>query len=139
MIQFTVHALPVAQPRARATTVNGMARMYEAKKSHAIHDFKASVRLEATKAYAGAPLDGPLCVELLFVFPSKKKSRVWKSTKADCDNLAKGVLDALNGLLYRDDGQVCWLQVQKLHANKDEQPRVQVRIVSVSDETIEFI
>jgi Holliday junction resolvase RusA-like endonuclease len=128
-ITFTVHALPIAQPRARATAINGMARMYEAKKSHAIHDFKASVRKAGTDAYKGPPLEGPLAVTMLFLFSSKtKRERKPKDTKPDCDNLAKGVLDSLNGLLYRDDSQVMKLAIEKWHANGTEQPRVEICI-----------
>lgn len=128
-ITFTVHALPVAQPRAKATTVNGTARMYEAKKSHPIHDFKASVRKAGTDAYQGPPLECPLSVKMLFLFAMKtQRMRKPKATKPDCDNLAKSVLDSLNGLLYRDDGQVVKLVVEKWHASGMEQPRVEIVI-----------
>jgi Holliday junction resolvase RusA-like endonuclease len=133
-ITFTVPALPVAQPRARATAINGMARMYEAKKSHAIHDFKASVRKAGTDAYKGPPLLCPLAVTMLFLFSSKtKRERKPKDTKPDCDNLAKGVLDSLNGLLYRDDSQVVKLTIEKWHANGTEQPHVDVRIEPLTE------
>lgn len=35
-------------------------------------------------------------------------------TRVDVDNLAKFVLDSLNGVLYRDDRQVVWLQASKV-------------------------
>lgn len=38
--------------------------------------------------------------------------------KIDSDNLAKSILDALNGLAYDDDSQVCLLVVQKLYGEK---------------------
>lgn len=37
MIEFTIYGEPVAQGRPRATTINGMVRMYDPKKSR---DFK---------------------------------------------------------------------------------------------------
>ena len=43
--------------------------------------------------------------------------------KIDSDNLAKSILDALNGVAYDDDSQVCLLIVQKLYA---ETARVEV-------------
>lgn len=134
MITFTVPAVPVAQPRPKATTVNGMARMYEAKKSHGIHAFKATARMAAAAAYAGPPLDGPLGAELDFVFASKKSKRCWKSTKPDLDNCAKGLLDALNGTLYKDDGQVVLMVLTKEHAAKGEQPHVKVKITQLPQE-----
>lgn len=136
MIQFTVRAVPVAQPRARATSIGGMARLYEAKKSHPIHAFKASVRLAAAQEYSGPPLDGPLYVCATFVLPrpksaTKKRSdnpRYRHTGKPDCDNLAKSVLDSLNGTLFTDDSQVCELHVKKFVAAADEQPHVVVTI-----------
>lgn len=130
-IHFRVPAVPVAQPRPKASTIHGRAMMYEAKKSHPIHDFKASVRKSAVEAYDGPPLDGPLVATLVFTFPSKKKRAVWKVTRPDCDNLAKGCLDSLNAMLYRDDSQIVELKVLKRHAASDEQPHVLVTIETI--------
>lgn len=133
-ITFIVPAVPIAQPRPRATTINGSARMYDAKKSHPIHDFKASVRMSAMQAYQGKPIETPLTASMTFVMP-RPKSKQWKTKpmpryphtgKPDCDNLAKGVLDALNGLLFRDDSQVWTCDICKLVASGDEQPHVLV-------------
>ena len=128
-IEFTVPAIPVAQPRARATAINGRARMYEASSKHPVHAFKATLRLAAAEAYKGPPLEGPLSAQILFVFPMKsQRIRKPKATKPDCDNLAKSVLDALNGLMFGDDGQVVRLEVEKWHANGMEQPHVRIAI-----------
>lgn len=47
--------------------------------------------------------------------------------KPDCDNIAKAVLDALNGIAYKDDSQVVKLIVDKRYAEKGH---VTVRIES---------
>lgn len=39
--------------------------------------------------------------------------------KPDADNVAKVVLDALNGLAYKDDTQVCSLSVLKKYAEQE--------------------
>lgn len=65
-------------------------------------------------------LDGPLALEVQFVFsplrsfPKKTMqaiaagNRVYKSTKPDLtDNLLKGLCDALTGICWRDDSQIC--------------------------------
>ncbi len=132
-IEFTVPAIPVAQPRPRATSINGAARLYEAGTSHPVHAFKAALWATARQAYSGPPLDGPLSVRLRFLFPrpkatAKKHGRLRKSTKPDIDNCAKSVLDALNGLCYHDDGQVAELTISKWTAGPDEQPSVLVVI-----------
>ncbi len=132
-IQFTIPAVPVAQPRARATAINGRARMYEAKKTHPVHAFKATARMAAAQAWKGAPLKGPLFMEMTFVFSTKGKHRRTKATKPDLDNLAKSLCDALNELLYEDDGQIVRMSIAKWHAAKDEQPHVDVFIQSLSE------
>ena len=48
--------------------------------------------------------------------------------KPDIDNIAKSVLDALNGVAYRDDTQVVELHARKLYSS---QPCVMVRIEKI--------
>ncbi len=135
MIEFTVPAIPVAQPRARATAIGGHARVYEPT-NHPVAAFKSSVRLAASGAFTGAPKDCPLRVNLLFVFP-RPKSLVFKKrdmprirhvSKPDADNLAKSVFDALNGLLWQDDRQICEVALTKWVASGYEQPHVLIQV-----------
>jgi len=62
---------------------------------------------------------------------SKKKRKemiegtIRPTKKPDCDNVAKAILDALNGLAYKDDSQVARLVVEKYYG---ELPRVEVVI-----------
>lgn len=138
MIEFIVPAIPVAQPRPRAMAFGGHARVFQPKK-HPIADFKASVRLAASCAFTGAPLQGPLRVDVTFVFP-RTKGEIWKrrpmpriphAKKPDRDNCDKAVLDALSGLIWADDCQVCAGEIQKWIAAGDEQPHVAVKISEV--------
>ena len=133
---FTVPAVPVAQPRHRIGTVAGKAMAFEAKKAHPIHAFKATVRMCASEAYGGPPAEEPLSVFLVFVLP-RPKAKCWKTRptprephvkKPDCDNLAKGVMDALTGLLWKDDSQVFSINVAKYIASGDEQPHCNVAV-----------
>ena len=72
---------------------------------------------------------GPIQVEITACFPvpyswSKKKQEMALAgllepeTKPDCDNIAKAVLDALNGLAYKDDSQVTSLSVRKCYEKR---------------------
>lgn len=40
--------------------------------------------------------------------------------RPDCDNLAKSILDALNGLAYKDDKQITYLSVEKLYGEENK-------------------
>lgn len=134
--EFVVTAVPVAQPRARATVgASGHARMYEAKKGHPIYDFKAQVRLVASPLF-DAPLLGPVRLDLTFVLPRPKRL-IWKTrampraicaSGKDIDNLQKSVQDALNGIAWKDDAQIAVATTGKVFAAADEKPGVHVRI-----------
>lgn len=50
--------------------------------------------------------------------------------KPDCDNIAKIVLDALNGIAYRDDASVVELRVSKHYSDA---PRVVVSLWEVEE------
>ena len=137
MIEFTVPGIPVAQPRQRTRVANFGGRMvaqnYTPEK-HPANEFKATVR-RCFPAGESAT-DEPVTVLLRFVFPrpaSKTRKRgdnprLPKISKPDCDNLAKSVLDALNGIAYRDDSQVWNLQVWKIIGEPGEVARVDVAI-----------
>ena len=48
------------------------------------------------------------------------------ATKPDVDNLLKSLFDALTGLLFHDEAQVCDLWVRKCFATSEEKPGVEV-------------
>ena len=143
MISFVVHSVPVAQPRQRMRVVQSRGRVfthsYTPTKSP-VNAFKASVQMAAAIAYGGPLLDGPLSLELKFILPrpksmTKKRSdnaREWDSrSRNDWDNLAKSVCDALNGILWHDDGQIACVSVWRMIAAADEQPRVLIDVETI--------
>jgi len=141
-IEFTVHAIPVPQPRQRhrVAKMNGVhvAQNY-LPKTEPVHAFKAAVQLAFASTYTGPPLTGPIVCAMSFVFP-RPASMVWKkkpmpqtchTKKPDIDNLQKSVLDALNKLAFVDDSQVCAIHSFKDYAAGGDQPRVQIRISQI--------
>ena len=76
-------------------------------------------------------------IEVLVAIPksdskTKKKAKIEgmirPAVKPDCDNLAKSILDSLNGLAYHDDKQVVELSIKKYYAENAE---VRVRLTEV--------
>ena len=76
-------------------------------------------------------------IEVLVAVPksdskTKKKAKIEgmirPAVKPDCDNLAKSILDSLNGLAYQDDKQVVELYVKKYYTENAE---VRVRLTEV--------
>ena len=149
MIEFTVNAVPVAQPRQRHRVVKtrdgkAFATNYTPARDP-VNAFKASVRMAAAAAYNGPPLTGPLQVDIIFVLPRTKpawlkKDSEWFSawkvgeriphavSRNDRDNLMKSLQDCLNGLVWVDDGQIYSGETKKWLAAESEQPHVEVRI-----------
>lgn len=138
-ITFTVPAIPVAQPRQRHRVLTAGGRTFAQNYTpakHPVNAFKAAVQLAARQAYTGPPIEGPVSLAMTAIFPRPKrlmwKSRTmlceWHTTKPDADNVVKAVKDALSGLLWRDDCQVCQLIVDKWIAGGDDQPGVVIQV-----------
>ncbi len=80
-------------------------------------DYKQWVKSRACEVMLGQPpLEGPLALTLTIwrLKPrSWPKRRRWPDTRPDCSNILKLVEDALQGIVYRDDKQLCRLFVEK--------------------------
>jgi hypothetical protein len=87
--------------------------------------------------------DMALKVQILAYFPipksfSKQKQRdaiackLLPTVKPDSDNIAKIILDSLNGLAFLDDKQVTELYVYKAY---DDNPRVVIRLSEANKES----
>jgi Holliday junction resolvase RusA-like endonuclease len=137
MIQFTVLGEPVGKSRPKFSTVNGRAMAYTPAKTV---NYETLVKLSYQQQCNDKPYekDIPLRAEITAYFPIPKSAsmkrkkmmlegQIRHTKKCDADNLAKAVLDALNGIAYYDDSQVCELSVSKLYSDN---PRV---IVSISE------
>jgi Holliday junction resolvase RusA-like endonuclease len=127
MISFTIPIKPVAWQRPRFNGKVG----YTAKK---VSKFEETISLYAKKAMgSNPPTKDMVTVTVKFFykrpekFPKYIKERIdrgeivaGKPTRPDIDNLAKGVLDAMNGIVYVDDGQVVEINISKLYSNQEE-------------------
>lgn len=141
MVEFTVPSCPVAQPRHRVGTgASGRPRAY-LPADHPVHGYRLDVWKAARAAYQGHPMTGPVSVQLAFVLPRpvamvwkrKPMPRLWHTSKPDSDNLVKSTLDAMQGILWVDDCQVCHVQATKHIAAGDEEPHVLVRVLAVNN------
>ena len=67
------------------------------------------------------PTTKPLIVRLWFEYATAKKQSMgaFKTTRPDIDNLLKGFLDALNGIVWQDDAQICRISASKNYGEKD--------------------
>jgi Holliday junction resolvase RusA-like endonuclease len=123
-LTFHIHTIPVPKGRPKFSKIGGFVRTYTPKKTQ---DFEIEVREAAKQAMTREPLETPLAVYLYFRLPIPKsypKKRIAAclagserpTKKPDLDNLAKSVLDALNGVIYQDDSQIVSLHMTKVYS-----------------------
>lgn len=109
---FVVDGSPVPQPRHRVARSGGR----YIPKGHAIHAWRDAVAVEAFKCFS-EPLEGPVSVVLTFRLPAPQADAfatpAWHVKRPDTDNLTKAVLDAISGVAFKDDSQVCSLNAYK--------------------------
>ena len=78
-------------------------------------------------------LDGPLCARVVGIWPRVQRmpdrahtGRQWRPCRPDWDNVAKLVLDALGGVVYRDDAQIVHGEALTVYAAVGEPAGIEV-------------
>lgn len=64
-------------------------------------------------------IEGPVFVDVRIEVLKGKKTGDYPLTKPDADNVIKLVLDAMNGVAYKDDAQVCSVTCEKFYSDRD--------------------
>lgn len=140
MYKFVVPIEPKPQSRPKFKRMGKNVMTYELKD---MTDYKNSVANTCKKQFNGETLcDAKLNVSMTFyITPPKYVSKVKKNAtrienevirvnkKPDLDNYVKAILDALNGVVYKDDGMVTELHAKKFYSDK---ARVEITIVEES-------
>lgn len=123
-VEFVVDLRPVPQPRHRITR-KGPPRAY-VPSDHPVHEFRSMVA-KLADASGAWPTERPVEVEVVSVF-ARPKSHMRRGMvrdtapllpKADVDNLAKSVMDALSGVAYSDDTNVRRLVTEKHYGTEN--------------------
>ena len=131
IIRIIVDGPPIGKGRPRFIRATG--RAYTPTKT---------VNYEAILAAAGGsamgrspPLEGPLIIRVTAFMPiaaSWTKKKVadalegrFRPGKPDSDNIIKCVGDSLNGIVWRDDAQLCEVRISKLY---DPDPRLEIEV-----------
>ena len=121
-ITFEIAGLAKGKGRPRFRNVGSFVQTYTDKETATWENF---VRLSYINS-GGKLMTGCLAVLIQSYFPvpksySKKKQKELMHApfphKPDCDNLAKSILDALNGIAFDDDMQVIMLTVGKFYSD----------------------
>jgi Holliday junction resolvase RusA-like endonuclease len=141
-VTFTIPGQPVAKGRPKFARRGNSVTAYTPVKTVSYENL---VKMQADAAMGGrSPIAGATNVDIsLFVTPpaswSLKKQRaalageIFPTSKPDMDNVVKGIFDAMNDIVWRDDKQVVDLVVRKRYA-ETSMARVIVRELSSEDE-----
>lgn len=123
---YTYMGIPKAQGRPRAARMGKFVRVYERKEDRTNKDNIAAQIVTQDPEYHES---GAVSVTLLCHFPRPKghfntkglssKAPEHHTQKPDAENCAKAVLDALTGICWKDDAQVCSLAVHKTWTDKE--------------------
>lgn len=133
-LAFTVHGTPQPAGSKRAFVMQGRARVVDANRKSA--PWKERVAQVAGEIMAGRPLlQGPLEVTLRFFVHRPKghhgkkgllpSAPAFPTVKPDALKLARGVEDALSGVVYRDDAQIVIERLEKHYG--PERVEIEVR------------
>ena len=135
-IRFIVPGNPVGKARPRIFT-NKAGRSQAITPKETV-SYENLVKFTFSNAYNSKKLEGEIeaHINAYFQIPKSmtKKNRklveegkLHPTKKPDADNIAKIILDALNGIAYKDDSQVVRLHIEKEYAI-DDNPRVEVTL-----------
>ena len=137
---FTIVGEPMGKQRPRFSRAGGFVRTHTPQQTA---NYEQWVRLSYMQQGGTKPFpdDAPLAVTIKAYFKipksaSKRRAALMRqdairpTKKPDCDNICKIVLDALNGLAYKDDAAVVAADVEK-HYAPDGEPKVVVTIEEI--------
>ncbi len=125
---LTIGGAPIPKGRPKFTAHGGFAKAYTPKSTS---DYEKQVSKCVSEAMAlqsvREPFRGALRVRIAAFFPipnsaSKRDREAMEQGitpmlgRKDVDNIAKALLDAMNGIAYNDDGQVVDLRITKAYS-----------------------
>lgn len=135
-LQFVVDGQPQGKARPRITRAGHAytpenTRRYEKQirdtAAYEVNKQRWKITTEPVKVFLCARFEIPKS------WPKKKKllalsGLIYPVKKPDSDNITKVILDAMNGIVYRDDVQVIDIQLKKQYCKPDHLPGVDVKV-----------
>jgi Holliday junction resolvase RusA-like endonuclease len=101
-------------------------------------EYKSSLKVQLRSQFLWDIIDSPIFLKLVFRMPIPKtttKARmkailngeIFYTKRPDIDNLAKAVLDSLNGVIIEDDSQIYGLRAEKVYS---QNPGIFIEIIT---------
>ena len=146
---------PKAEPRPRAVPLmkGGKPVLKAGRPVIVVHrgtsasSWRERVALYAAQHYTAAPTADPVELRLVFKMPRPKShyrtgkhagelrpdAPHWHVSTPDGDNLEKAVKDALTGIVWRDDSQVCVTTKAKVYADEEFGVSIQAQSLKATE------
>lgn len=124
-LELAVRGIPVPQGGLVRSPAGGLYH----KARPALMDWRQAIATEARAAMGSrALLDGPVVIRARFTWPRPKShfsssgglrpsAPFGKTTPPDLDKVGRALMDALTGVVYRDDAQVIRLDASKSYSS----------------------
>lgn len=94
--------------------------------------FEMQIRMAALQSDLPYWVNGAIGLACYFTLPRPKDHQElgvsWCTNQPDRDNLEKAILDAMNGVIVRDDEQICFGAQWKMHSPENETPKIRLYI-----------
>jgi Holliday junction resolvase RusA-like endonuclease len=137
-VEFRVDGTPATQGSKRAMKSKAGKPFIIDANPRSLHDWRAAVRTEAQRAMEGRELLGAdgLALRLTCVFslqrPKSRPERLhYPDKRPDLSKLVRAAEDAMKGIVWRDDSQVCEQVARKRYAGDlggSMRPGVDIRV-----------
>ena len=131
-MRYTFGITPVPQGRPRFVKRGAFVQTYDPKTSKEFKQTLKKLALQQSPTLSESALE----VSIVFYMSiPKSKPKKWREQAArgeekctvhkDLDNLAKSVLDALTGIMWKDDSQIVTLKLYKVYSDA---PRIEMEV-----------
>lgn len=127
-IKFEVLGEPHGKQRPRMCIINGKTVTYTPKPTKEYENIIKSSYNAVSKIFFDKDIPVEINIKAYFSIPKKNKFLSEKTLPIippDVDNIAKVVCDALNGIAFSDDRQVCKLNIEKYYSKT---PKIEVNL-----------
>lgn len=144
--KFKVIGEPMGKQRPRAAVINGFARIHNTKDNIAYESYVIDRYLSEIGEIRHT---GCISLKINVFYGIEKKhfgkkglnaegklkleGKIFPTKKPDIDNIAKIIMDALNGVAYDDDKQVCVLEIRKFYTIELPYTEIIIESDGVSD------
>jgi Holliday junction resolvase RusA-like endonuclease len=135
-ISFFVPGIPQPQGSMRAVGTSRAGHAILTSDNPKLHTWREMIGWSAREVTTEL-IEGPVTVSAVFHLPRPKSTPayvIYPGKKPDIDKLVRGCLDALTGVVLKDDALVVTVAASKRYAEPGQQPGVAVTVTPLAND-----